>query len=172
MSPQVKLTSRGLTTITAGVAGPGPVGTRQRHTMPRVPSEMVPQWTPGRRPDRHAYDEPRSSAAAFTNTGEPRKQGGWVSGTHAQPRAICQPASTFEFARSPIRSGALTMYASTPTENPLRSHRRLAGTRGGSAKRETVGSPTRVLEAPGRARCRVVEIVPARLCAGRRLPRC
>lgn len=49
MSPQVKLTSRGLTIVTAGVAGSGPVDARHEYTTPRAPSEMVAWWMPGRR---------------------------------------------------------------------------------------------------------------------------
>ncbi len=49
MSPQVKPTSRGLAIVTAGVAGSGPVHAWHKHTTPRAPSEMVAQWTLGRR---------------------------------------------------------------------------------------------------------------------------
>ena len=49
MNPQVKLTSRGLATVTAGLAGSGPVDARHERTTPRAPREMVAWWTPGRR---------------------------------------------------------------------------------------------------------------------------
>jgi len=71
-----KLTSRSVVIVTAGVAGSGPVDARHERSTPRAPSELVAWWTPRRRSDRRACDEARSSAASFTDTGGPRKQGG------------------------------------------------------------------------------------------------
>jgi hypothetical protein len=49
MSPQMKLTSRGLVIIAGGLAGSGPVDARYKHTTQRAPSEMVTWWMPSRR---------------------------------------------------------------------------------------------------------------------------